>query len=87
MAVDIKRQVEALHPHYKYNPRKSSEIRRRAKGNNGVYNVESASSETAQNSITAQDSNISIALASLPTPPLDFDTASIGSLASPPSEM
>lgn len=78
MAVDIKRQVEALHPTYKYKPRKSSEIRRRAKGNNGIYNVEKVSTENA---------GTSVAMASLPTPPLDFETASIGSLASPPSDM
>ncbi|CAK7222270.1 hypothetical protein SCUCBS95973_004786 [Sporothrix curviconia] len=79
MAVDIKRQVEALHPTYKYNPRKSSEIRRRARGNNGVYNVQNVSG-------VSQDANTSVA-ASMPTPPLDFEAASTGSLASPPSDM
>ncbi|CAK7235666.1 hypothetical protein SBRCBS47491_009373 [Sporothrix bragantina] len=75
MAVDIKRQVEALHPHYKYNPRKSSDIRRRNKGNNGVYNVQNATSQTPQDAATS-------ALASMPTPPLDFETA-----ASPSSDI
>nr|AHW83204.1 HMG mating type protein [Sporothrix globosa] len=70
MAVDIKRQVEALHPTYKYNPRKSSEIRRRAKGNNGVYNVENVSTTTTQE--TTQETSTSIAMASLPTPPMDL---------------
>nr|AGH03141.1 HMG mating type protein [Grosmannia aurea]AGH03145.1 HMG mating type protein [Grosmannia aurea] len=44
MAIEIKRQVERLHPDYRYNPRRSSEIRRRARGNHGVYNVDGTNS-------------------------------------------
>ncbi|CAK7268210.1 hypothetical protein SEPCBS119000_002946 [Sporothrix epigloea] len=72
MAVDIKRQVEALHPTYKYNPRKSSEIRRRARSNNGVYSVSNSASETTDSPDTSDAT-------SMPTPPLDFETASMGS--------
>ncbi|EPE04563.1 mat-1-2 [Ophiostoma piceae UAMH 11346] len=74
MAVEIKRQVEILHPHYKYNPRKPSEIRRRARsGNHGVYTVEGGQ---------ASDSSVT-----MPTPPLDFETASGNSLMSPSSDI
>nr|AHL24888.1 mating-type protein MAT1-2-1 [Ophiostoma himal-ulmi] len=74
MAVEIKRQVEILHPHYKYNPRKSSEIRRRARGSNhGVYTVNGSQSSDSSDA--------------MPTPPLDFETASAGSQMSPTSDI
>ena len=74
MAVEIKRQVEILHPHYKYNPRKPSEIRRRARsGNHGVYTVEGGQASESFDT--------------MPTPPLDFETASNDSLMSPTSDI
>nr|AGH03259.1 HMG mating type protein [Ophiostoma montium]AGH03266.1 HMG box mating type protein [Ophiostoma montium] len=74
MAVEIKRQVEILHPHYKYNPRKSYEIRRRAKASNhGVYTVENAQASGSSDA--------------MPTPPTDCETASTGSQMSPASDI
>nr|AGS32062.1 MAT1-2-1 [Leptographium profanum] len=48
MAVEIKRQVERLHPDYRYNPRRSSEIRRRARGNHGIYNIDGPNTVSAE---------------------------------------
>ncbi len=76
MAVEIKKQVEILHPHYKYSPRKPCEIRRRARGNHGVYTVQDAASEGSQ-----EPDSFSTA-ASMPTPPTDFDAGSVNSLSS-----
>nr|AIL29325.1 MAT1-2-1 protein [Leptographium alacre] len=74
MAVEIKRQVERLHPDYRYNPRRSSEIRRRARGNHGIYNVDGASTVVAEQ-------NAGNTTGSMPTPPVDV-TVSPGSSTS-----
>ncbi|OAA63301.1 mating type protein 1-2-1 [Niveomyces insectorum RCEF 264] len=87
MAVEIKRQVEVRHPHYKYNPRKSSEIRRRARGNHGVYTVQNQIISDAALEEQEQSTSANFAATtSMPTPPVEFEVPELDAFMSPTSD-